>query len=162
VTDVTQITAIYDHYVKNSIQVADLKLTTIGDWALLFAKDLPRGRLAFLVAVLKSSDAIGGDNNTGRIGKRADRNSVFCPQDAVESFSETIVVFTFSEFISKRKLMYRHATELHLFVYPNNTRQGVGRTLRDRIMPSFDMAYQSEAVPDETTIRFETRNIPPG
>jgi hypothetical protein len=42
----------------------------------------------------------------------------------------------------------RRAMKLHLFVHPNHTRQGVGKTLMDRIMPSLDMAYRSLAVTD--------------
>jgi hypothetical protein len=57
-----RITAIYNHYVKNLIQVAELKLTTIRDW-LNFLQRTAREKLAFLVTVLKSSDATRGDNN---------------------------------------------------------------------------------------------------
>jgi hypothetical protein len=53
-------TAIYNYYVKNSAQVANLKLSTIGDWLNCLQKNA-RERLAFLVAVMKSSDATGGD-----------------------------------------------------------------------------------------------------
>jgi L-amino acid N-acyltransferase YncA len=146
-TDLAQIVAIYNHYVLNTIQADELEETNIGEWRdrLYEASD---DKLPFLVTVLKSNKTAGCRNHTSRAGKRLDRHPFVRPKDSAGVFSETVVGFVFAEFISTRNSMYRHAVELHLYVDPTHTRQGVGRTLMDRIMPALDVAYTSRAATD--------------
>ena len=143
-SDVAQITNIYNHYVRNSVQAAELEDTGLSDW-----RDRVKGateeKLAFIVAVLKSNKVMGHANKRGRGNQRERGFGRRRPLPTPEAFEETIVGFAYAEDHAGKHTMYEFVAELQLFVDPNHTRQGVGRVLMDRMIASLDHGYHTSS-----------------
>jgi len=146
-SDGGQLAQIYNYYVKESVHAPEYEDTDLANW-----QDRINGardeKLAFLVAVLKSNKIMGRGNNRGR-GNRGEgsrgRGTAFGRrrERAPDVFEEMIVGFAYAEDHAGRHTMYEYVAELQVFVDPNHTRQGIGRTLMDRMMASLDRSYQS-------------------
>lgn len=146
-SDGAQLAQIYNYYVKESVHAPEYEDTDMANW-----QDRINGardeKLAFLVAVLKSNKIMGRGNNRGR-GSRGDgsrgRGTAFGRrrERAPDVFEEMVVGFAYGEDHAGRHTMYEYVAELQVFVDPNHTRQGIGRTLMDRMMASLDRSYQS-------------------
>ncbi|MCJ1247126.1 hypothetical protein MMC30_004337 [Trapelia coarctata] len=142
-TDVNQLAQIYNYYVRTSVQALEHEDTDLADWQdrVKAAKD---ETLAFMVAVLKSNKVNGHTNNKhGRGNQRGGPWNQRRREPAPEVFGEMIVGFAYAEDHAGKPTMYHYVAELQVFVDPNHLRQGIGRTLMDRMMESLDKAYHS-------------------
>ncbi|MCJ1437451.1 hypothetical protein MMC27_006838 [Xylographa pallens] len=153
-SDIPQIKHLYNYYVLNTVHALELEVTDDSEWQnrLQGAED---ENLAFLVAVLKAAKKYGPGAGEGRRGKRvgrggfARRNGFTRPENNQRDFaSETIVGFSFAEDHAGMHTMFQHTVELQLFVDPNHYRNGIGKTLMDRMMTSLDKSYMMEAATD--------------
>ena len=144
-SDVPQLAQVYNHYVRTSVQTPEHESTELADWQdrVKAAKD---ESLAFMVAVLRSNKANGrgdGNNKRGRGHQRGGAWSQRRREPASDTFGEMIVGFAYAEDHAGRNTIFQYVAELQVFVDPNHTRQGIGRTLMDRMMESLDRAYHS-------------------
>ena len=153
-SDIPQIKHLYNHYVLHTVHALELDVTDDSEWQnrLQGAED---ENLAFFVAVLKAAKKYGPGAGQGRRGKRVgrggfgQRNGFTRPENNQRDFaSETIVGFSYAEDHAGMHTMFQHTVELQLFVDPNHYRNGIGRTLMDRMMTSLDKSYMMEAATD--------------
>ena len=149
--DVRQITDIYNHYIENTVFASELEKTDESDWVDRL-QSVDDESFAFLVAVSKSSkppksrETHGGGNGRGnrRGNGRGGRNG----QRVFSAVQETILGFAFAEDFAGKNSMYQHTAELQIYVRPDQYKQGVGKTLMDRIIPSLDQGYVSWGATD--------------
>ena len=138
-TDLAQITAIYNCYVKDYPLSRELEPVDQDEWRDRF-KMAENERLPFLVAVLKTGkrgNESGGANGHGR---NARRNY----QRRGGPLMETIVGFAMAEDYSQGITAFQHTAEMVVFVHPQHQRLGVANTLLDRMMAALDPVYTSK------------------
>ncbi|KAF2200183.1 hypothetical protein GQ43DRAFT_472957 [Delitschia confertaspora ATCC 74209] len=127
--DVKQITDLYNLYVKNSIKTAEFKeLTPVAMGNRL--ADVVSNGLPWIVAIQRGGS--GKDKQT-RQGNYA--------------VTEKVVGFADLEHHCHPGSMYRHTTELELYVHPDYLRQGVGKCLLDRMLALADTRYIARGGP---------------
>lgn len=132
-SDVEQITAIYNHYVKNSPVAGELENTPESEWRnrLRCAED---ELLPFVVAVIKNAknfnNAVGGRNGRRVVRRRA-------------PIREVIVGFAYAEDYAGKNTAFQYTAEMQFFTHHEFLHMGIGKTLVDRMIVSMDQAYSS-------------------
>ncbi|MCJ1475508.1 hypothetical protein MMC13_004171 [Lambiella insularis] len=141
-SDVLQITAIYNRYVQTTVHAPELDNTHEDEWRNRIS-DAGHSRLAFLVAVLKSTRRHGPSARQGRGGRHVDHRAGGNAGNRAHAnvFQEIIVGFSYAEEHAGPRTMCEHAVELEVFVDPKHLRNGIGKALMDRIMMTLDRTY---------------------
>ena len=136
--DLPTITNIYNFYIKNSIVTPELVELNETQWLNRW-EDIEEENLAFLVAVLRNPK--GTDNN--RRGRRQ---------------PDPVVGFAYAEEYGNLKSAFKYTCEIQFFVRNNFLKQGIGKTLVDRMIGSMDPGYNSWMATDflaEDRLRYE-------
>ena len=123
--DISGITSIYNHYVLNSIIPEDQTLVTEQDMESLL-KDAQEQGLPFIVAI------------KGRVP----------PGGSIKS-AEHVLGFAHTDFLNysnggTHKGLSRFTGVIQLYVEPNHTRKGIGRSLMDRILVCSSSTHASK------------------
>lgn len=150
VTDMPQVTGIYNYYIKHTVHAIELEETSEDEWRsrhMLVSDE----KLPFLVAVLKRTSR-HSDRRDGGDGRDSGRGRIrsFGPgrnghlRHLPTGGRETVVGFSYAEDYAGKNTMYQNTVELQLFVSPDHLRVGIGKTLMDRIIPALDSSYQSK------------------
>lgn len=122
--DMTQITTLYNHFIKNTTCCPEHDPLSVSDVRERWQDGMDR-RLPFIVAVDRSSK---GNRRGGRNG------------DNLPHY-EHIVGFAYADDYNDNRGMYRYAVEVDMFVQPGLQRQGVGRCLFDKLLHVLDPHY---------------------
>lgn len=125
--DMQQITEIYNYYIRNTTCCPEGEPLTI-ESIQERCEDAVDRKLPFLVAVDRSSKS--NRKNNKRFGDRANTQG------------ELVVGFSYADDFNDNHGMYRYTVELDTFVQPARLRQGVGRTLVDKMMSILDLKYE--------------------
>ncbi|KAH8595580.1 hypothetical protein B0O99DRAFT_150344 [Bisporella sp. PMI_857] len=132
--DISQITKIYNHYALNTILTEDQEAVTEDDMKYLL-EYLKKEQLPFIVAV-KVGMPIGVAEKRGRPGK----GKATIPQD------EAVVGFGFGQpyaygIGNRRTGRSRLNLDIQFYVHEKFTRNGVGRSLLDRLLQCVSRSY---------------------
>lgn len=117
--DLRQVTYIYNHYVDHSVVVPEMKRLNERQWAGRLA-DCRESNYAFLVAV----QLVAKDGVNSRRGQQ-----------------ETICGFAYADDYGDKENAWRYTCELQVYVGHWILRQGVGKSLIDRMMVALDPEY---------------------
>ena len=118
-SDMTQITDLYNHWVRNSVFASENKDLQPNEWQGRW-EDAAEEGYAFLVAVEKGSKG-GGLNRRGN--------------------AEVIVGFAYAEDYGWDNNAYQYTCEMQLWVHHQHLRAGIGKTLMDRMLQSLDARH---------------------
>jgi len=120
--DLPQISEIWNHYVKTSAAVAQMEPGDVRSWRDEMQESLSTSN-PFIVAVLMDKDA-------SRLYRDIRRRT-----------HEHIVGFARSADYGARSNAYRYTVELEVVVKMGHLRQGVGKTMLDRLLAVLDIGY---------------------
>lgn len=120
-SDIPQITAIYNHYIKNSVCTPELDCVTIEDMRDRL-ESVRRTHLPFIVCC--SLRGYGGSK------RHKDRPP-----------GDTVLGYAFADDLCGPRTALRFTTEMGLFVSPKWTRKGVSKCLMDKLMGLLDQYY---------------------
>ena len=135
-SDVEQVTALYNHYVRNSAVTSELEDTPESDWRAR-VRDAEDEMLPFLVAVIKNAKnfANGANGTRDRNGRRIVRRRT--------PIREVIVGFAYAEDYAGKNTAFQYTAEMQFFTHHNFLHVGIAKTLVDRMIVSMDQAYSS-------------------
>ena len=124
--DMTQITEMYNYYVRTSVVASERKELTVAQWRARWQATVT-DHYAFLVAVI-----MHGKQPPEKVPVRNRRH-----------IDETVVGFAFAEDYGDDEGLYRYTCELQFWVHHSYSRVGVGKTLVDRMLFAMDPMYPS-------------------
>ena len=136
--DLPAITDIYNYYINTSVVTTELVDLNQVQWLNRW-EDVEKEGLAFLVAVLRNPK---GTNGNGR-GRRQ---------------PDPVVGFSFAEEYGDSKSAFKYTCEIQIFVRNNFLKQGIGKTLVDRMIGSMDPGYNGWMATDflaQDRLRYE-------
>ncbi len=117
--DMAQITDIYNYYVQNSVVASERRALNSTQWRARW-QAATDDHYAFLVAVQMNGKGAGQNRRHG---------------------AEVVVGFAYAEDLGDGDNLYRYTCEIQFWVQHAFPRQGVGKTLVDRMLFSLDPEY---------------------
>ena len=135
-SDVEQVTTLYNHYVKTSPIAGEVEDTPESDWRAR-VRDAEDEMLPFLVAVIKNAKnfANAASGTRDRNGRRIVRRRT--------PIREVIVGFAYAEDYAGKNTAFQYTAEMQFFTHHNFLHVGIAKTLVDRMIVSMDQAYSS-------------------
>jgi len=122
--DMRQVASLHNHYVRESTWANEVE-----EWDELYwrsrLQECYDERDPFLVAIHTGDKAV-------KDGREVHRK---------KNKSETVVGFAFASDYGLSRTAYRFTVEVELWVHPDHRRQGIGRSMLDRILTALDPGY---------------------
>ncbi|OCK81599.1 hypothetical protein K432DRAFT_403665 [Lepidopterella palustris CBS 459.81] len=121
--DLQQITDLYNHYVRNTINSPECKPCTRQSLISRLTDIVEHNNLPYIVAIDKSK-------------------GFGTSQSYLKHLPDKIVGFAHADDYHSSGSMYRFTVELEMFVHPNYCNKGIGSCLMDKMLDIMDIGYQ--------------------